>query len=61
MSNEIKITGVKLIIERNDSGQWEDLTDWLSDEAVEAIETLLDNIEDAMNEDIQIQKCGGLH
>lgn len=58
---EERITGVRIIIERNDSGEWEDLTPYLSGDAEEALEQLLDQLEDAMNMDIQMQKVGGLH
>ena len=61
MTNETKITGVKIIIELNDSGEWSDLTPHLNDEAAEAVEQLLDGIEDAMNMDIQAAKHGGYH
>jgi len=56
-----RITGVKIIIEMDDSGEWRDLTPYLNNEAAEAVETLLDNIEDAMNMDIQAAQHGGYH
>ena len=59
MSN--RITGVRIIIELDDSGEWSDLTPYLSEEAAEAMEQMLDNIEDAMNMDILASQHGGYH
>lgn len=61
MTKDTKITGVRIIIERDDSGEWEDLTPHLSDEAAEGLECMLDELEKAMNFDIEMQKYGGLH
>jgi hypothetical protein len=61
MTKDTKITGVKIIIERDNSDVWEDLTPYLPDDAAEALEQMLDQMEDAMNMDIQLQVCGGLH
>jgi hypothetical protein len=61
MAADTKITGVRIIIELDDSGEWSDLTPYLDEEAAEAVEQLLDNIEDAMNMDIQAAKHGGYH
>lgn len=61
MTKDTKITGVKIIIERDYSDEWEDLTPYIPDDAMEAFEQMLDQMEDAMNMDIQLQKVGGLH
>ena len=61
MTKDTKITGVKIIIERDYSDEWEDLTPYVPDDAMEAFEQMLDQMEDAMNMDIQLQKVGGLH
>jgi len=56
-----RITGVRIIIEMDDSGEWSDLTPYLSDDAAESMEQLLDQIEDAMNMDIEAAQHGGYH
>ena len=56
-----RITGVRIIIELDDSGEWSDLTPYLTDDATEAVEQLLDQIEDAMNMDIEAAQHGGYH
>jgi len=61
MSNDIKITGLKMIVELNDSDEWQDLSELMPDELVEEIELVLDNIEKALNENFKVQKYGGLH
>ena len=53
MTKETKITGVKIIIERDNTDQWVDLTPYLPDEAAEALEQMLDEMEDAMNMSLQ--------
>ena len=50
MAADMKITGVKLIIEVNDNGEWHDLTEHLDDEAVEALESFIDDLEVELNE-----------
>ena len=61
MNKDTKITGVKIIIERDYSDEWEDLTPYIPDDAMEAFEQMLYQMEDAMNMDIQLQKLGGYH
>lgn len=55
-----QITGVKIIIQLDNDEQWVDLTAYLSDEHAEAIETMLDAIEDEMNLAVQ-ESTAGLH
>ena len=56
-----RITGVRIIIELDDSGEWSDLTPYLTDDAAEGLEQMLDQIEDAMNMDIEAAQHGGYH
>lgn len=51
--NKGRITGVKIIIERDNSDEWVDLTPYLPEEAAEAMERMLDDMEDAMNMSLQ--------
>ena len=55
-----QITGVKIIIQLDNEDQWVDLTSYLSEEHAEAIETMLDAIEDEMNLAVQ-EQTAGLH
>ena len=58
---DTRITGVKIIIERDNSGEWEDLTPYINSDAVGQLERMLKEMEDAMNMDIEIQVHGGLN